>query len=251
VLNHAKTLGNVCVVIRERNGDYLPQNQAEVDLTGKKVSMLLELPDSAENLYAGFKSKLRSQIKKAEKNGLTFHSGRDTNHVDQFYRVFSQNMRHLGSPTHSYKWFDQLRINYKDDLILGIVKYNSEVVGAGILIKMNGKSFIPWASTLTKYNPLAPNMLLYWNLLKYACDTGSELFDFGRSTFGEGTYKFKKQWGALPTPLNWTVHQPAGRVTSDSNSTGYIRNMAENVWRHLPLAITNTVGPLTRKYISL
>ena len=28
-------------------------------------------------------------------------------------------------------------------------------------------------------------------------------FDFGRSSEGEGTYKFKKQWGAKPTPLVW------------------------------------------------
>jgi hypothetical protein len=46
-------------------------------------------------------------------------------------------------------------------------------------------------------------MLLYWTKLEYACDNGNKTFDFGRSTPGEGTYRFKPQWGAKPQPLHW------------------------------------------------
>ncbi len=56
-------------------------------LESNKVRMLLDLPDSSEILLANFKSKLRSQVRKAEKNGVTFR-WTGPNGVDSFYSVF-------------------------------------------------------------------------------------------------------------------------------------------------------------------
>ncbi len=47
-------------------------------LQNQKVRMLLNLPKSSEDLMASFKSKLRSQIKKAEKNVLTYTIGNNS-----------------------------------------------------------------------------------------------------------------------------------------------------------------------------
>jgi len=181
----------------------LSDQNIDTNLFDRKVSMLLDLPDSAETLLSGFKSKLRSQIKKAEKNGLVFDYTNDSKSIDDFFYVFSRNMHLLGSPTHSIKWFQALRETYGDDLLVGRVWFENKIVGAGILLFSGNKVSIPWASTLREHNSLAPNMLLYWNLLKVSCEKGCDQFDFGRSTYGEGTYKFKKQWGAEPVLLDW------------------------------------------------
>lgn len=61
------------------NGD------SPVDFDKKKVRMLLELPSSSDELLASFKSKLRSQIKKAEKNGLVYTVGRDVKLLEDFF----------------------------------------------------------------------------------------------------------------------------------------------------------------------
>jgi FemAB-related protein (PEP-CTERM system-associated) len=250
-LELADDLGKISLLLRERHIEYINSDYMPEDLQGKKVSMILKLPESSDILLASFKSKLRSQIKKAVKNGLVFESGRNKQQIDDFYDVFTQNMRKLGSPTHSYKWFEQLRTNYNRDLIIGVVKYNKVVIGAGMVISSNGTSFIPWASTILKYNRLAPNMLLYWNLIKYACDSGSNHFDFGRSTYGEGTYNFKKQWGTTPLPLLWTTYSASGNIEINTSSYSRTKNIAEKAWSHLPLILTKKLGPLTRKYISL
>ncbi len=248
-LDLAKSLGKTKLSIRERD------TSGNIDterLAGQKVSMLLDLPDSSESLFSNFKSKLRSQIRKAEKNGLTFESGREDFHVKQFFNVFSRNMKQLGSPTHSYEWFNQIRNNYALDMIIGLVKKDDIVVGAGILLILNNRVVIPWASTLSAYNRLAPNMLLYWNLLKYACDIGCTQFDFGRSTFDEGTYRFKRQWGAKPVALNWqTYNSSQMMISAGSKSNNKVRAIAEYIWSRLPLGLANSIGPLTRKYISL
>jgi CelD/BcsL family acetyltransferase involved in cellulose biosynthesis len=114
---------------------------------------------------------------------------------------------------------------------------------------------IPWASTLAEYNSLAPNMLLYWTIQSHLCETGARQFDFGRSTFGEGTYKFKKQWGALPVALDWRewdaqgVPERAAPVAKGGGSS--LRPLVESVWQRLPLVVANGLGGRLRRYITL
>ncbi len=229
----------------------LTKKLSEADMVDRKVSMLLDLPESADILLASFKSKLRSQINKAEKNGLTFDFANDKKSIDDFFYVFCRNMHLLGSPTHSIKWFYALRETYQDDLIVGRVWFDGKIVGAGILLFSGSNVSIPWASTLRDYNRLAPNMLLYWNLLRVSCDRGCKQFDFGRSTYGEGTYKFKKQWGAKPAPLDWITLDKQGVIIEASGGKSRARNLVETVWRKLPLPIVNTIGPRLRRHISL
>lgn len=226
--------------------------RSEIDpkYTGK-VSMLLSLPESSDILLASFKSKLRSQISKAQKNGLTFRIGREAEKLDQFYQVFSPNMRDLGSPVHSRKWFESIREQYADDMVIGIVSKDEIPVGAGIMLLLENKAAIPWASTLSEYKHLAPNMLLYWNLLKYATDKHCTVLDFGRSSYGEGTFNFKKQWGAKPVPLDWKSYLVDGNVTEGKRGSQSLRILFQKVWRRLPLRLANTLGPRIRKYISL
>jgi len=221
-------------------------------LAGQKVRMVLPLPDSSEILKNSFKSKLRSQIRKAEKNGLTYQIGSSNELLDSFYKVFTVNMRKLGSPVHSKLLFQELLNNYQDNMLISIVYKDDTVpVGAGIVLRNNKKACIPWASTLPEYNRLAPNMLLYWSLLKEVTDSGCSEFDFGRSTFNEGTYKFKKQWGAMPVLLNWTL--PGTKISSDDSEPGKSksREFFEIFWRKLPLGLTTRIGPMIRKYVSL
>ena len=246
-LNRADQLKMMPLALRQR----LSKQPPDFDMANRKVSMLLDLPESADILFAGFKSKLRSQINKAEKNGLVFDCANDQKSIDDFFYVFCRNMHTLGSPTHSIKWFNALRETYQDDLMVGRVCFEGKIVGAGLILFSGDTVSIPWASTLRDYNHLAPNMLLYWNLLRVSCDRACKQFDFGRSTFGEGTYNFKKQWGARPVSLDWQSLDKQGVVAEACSSKSGIRNMVETLWKRLPLSLVNTVGPILRKHISL
>lgn len=218
--------------------------------TTGKVRMLLDLPPSAAELFAGFKSKLRSQIRKAEKNGVVFRwGGRED--LTALYAVFAQNMRDLGSPVHKKQWLDNVLAMYAQRAKAGLVYFENKPIGMGIIL-MDGQSVsIPWASTLRGYNHLNPNMFLYWNFLQFSADHGFAYFDFGRSTEDEGTYKFKLQWGATPKPLHWYKTMTTLKNNSTESKPSNKRHLAAALWRKLPLALANAVGPFIRKYISL
>ena len=234
---------------REREGLGFDYDRLSEELGGQKVSMLLELEPSSEKQLAAFKPKLRSQIKKAIKNGCETVVGNTPELVEDFYYVFSRNMRLLGSPVHSKALFHAICKAYGDKAVVAVVYFEGEVAAGGIVLCNGQQAAIPWASSLAEYNRLAPNMLLYWELLAHCADAGIRFFDFGRSSFGEGTFRFKKQWGAQPYLLTWKNW--LDQSESLAGPPGKLRSIIENAWRRLPLNVANFLGPFIRKHISL
>ncbi|GLR70926.1 FemAB family XrtA/PEP-CTERM system-associated protein [Agaribacter marinus] len=222
---------------------------------GEKVRMQLSLPDSEDALMAQFKSKLRSQIRKAEKNGLTYKTIQcnesNDGHVSDFYDIIAKNMRALGSPVHAKQWYQAICSKYGKNAYIALVYSEDVAVGAAIVLKAGNKASIPWASTLADYNRLAPNMLLYWAVLSEATKQEIAIFDFGRSTVSEGTYNFKKQWGCQPMRLDWQSFENEEQCVTAHVNKSKSRERIENVWRKLPLQMTNFLGPKIRKHISL
>jgi len=228
----------------------IPKHETHFKIHSHKVRMLLNLPESSEILMKSFKSKLRSQIRKPIKEGLKAKTGQ-IECLDQFYQIFANNMRDLGSPVHSRNLvFNVLKAFPKTSKIITIYK-NKQPMACSLIIAFKNTLENPWASSLRKYSPLSPNMLLYWTMLDYACNNGFNYFDFGRSTPNEGTYKFKKQWGAKSTPLYW--HYLSSNAQKPDNTqpekSGYTRFIA--LWKKIPVPLTKIIGPPIRKHIGL
>lgn len=217
---------------------------------GDKVRMLLGLPGQADELMRSFKAKLRSQINKPKKEGLTAQRG-SVELLDDFYRVFVENMRDLGSPVHSKAFFRAILRNFGSAATVFLVYHRGIAVAGSIAVGFKDELANPWASSLRRFGRLAPNMLLYWSMLEYACENGYRRFDFGRSTIGEGTYRFKEQWGARPEPLYWyrftRMDRNSPALDRESGSIG----RAVAIWKRLPLPVTRILGPRIRRHISL
>ena len=215
-----------------------------------KVRMLLDLPESSEVLMQSFKAKLRSQIKKPLKEGLKFKVG-GVELLDDFYKVFSINMRDLGSPVHSKSLMKNVLEEFPKESRIIMVYKDDQPIACSLIVGFTDTLENPWASALRQYSRLSPNMLLYWTMLEYACDNGLKYFDFGRSSPDEGTYKFKEQWGAVPTPLHWHYialdGQPIGEETSEKSKF----ERAIQYWQKLPVPVTKIIGPMIRKHIGL
>jgi hypothetical protein len=85
-------------------------------------------------------------------------------------------------------------------------------------------------------------MLLYWNLLQRAVERGQTVFDFGRTSPGSNTCRFKEQWGALPHPAEWQYYRRSGQV-GDARPDNPRYQRLIRIWRRLPLWLTRLIGP--------
>jgi len=239
------------IACTKKQGAVASMSTAAPEPMTHKVRMLLDLPESSVKLFESFKSKLRSQIRKPQKEGLVALIGAEEL-LDEYYQVFSVNMRDLGSPVHSKRLFANILKEFGGRVRLGIVRYRGAAAAAGLIFCFKETVEIIWASSLKSFNHLSPNMLLYWSLLEYVTDAGYKHFDFGRSTPNEGTYKFKEQWGAKPQTLYWYEDNlgKSYKMRHEGKSFRY-RQKGEAMWQAMPLFLANALGPLLRKGISL
>lgn len=210
-----------------------------------KAGLQRDLPADSRQLLDSFKSKLRSQIKKALKNGLTHEVG-GAELLPSFYDVFSRNMRDLGSPVHAYRWFGEVLGTFGEDARIVVVRRRSEAVAASLVICFQNRLHNPWASSLRAHRRLGSNMLLYWAMLSYACDAGLTVFDFGRSSPGAGTFAFKRQWEARPHPLQWHYLTLKGAAVDPQAERLSFRS-----WTLLPVGLSRLLGPRIRRRIGL
>ena len=92
-------------------------------------------------------------------------------------------------------------------------------------------------------------MLLYWTCLEWACTNGFAVFDFGRSTVGESTFRFKEQWGAQPHQLYWYYWLRNGGPIPQVNPSNPKYRAAIALWQRMPIGLTRVIGPRIVKYI--
>lgn len=207
-----------------------------------KVAMILELPDKEETLWKALGSKLRSQIKRPRRENPQVTLG-GPELLDDFYRVFAINMRDLGTPVYSKDFFRWILQAFPTAGRIIIVYLHGKPVGGAFLLGFRDVLEIPWASTLKEVNRLSVNMLLYWEVLRFAINTGYKRFDFGRCTRGSGTYRFKSQWGANEKQLYWHYWLRDGSKLPGLNPDNPKFRLAISVWQRLPLFVANLLGP--------
>jgi serine/alanine adding enzyme len=207
-----------------------------------KVSMVLTLPDSEAGLSKALGSKLRSQIRRADREQLELIWG-GAECIGDFYQVFAPAMHELGTPVYSRRFFEVAHAALQDLADVLIVRMRGRVHAAAILVRHGRSIEVPWAVASPEAKRLSVNMRMYWELLRRAVDKGAESFDFGRSTVDSGTYRFKAQWGAKPKQLHWHYWLPGGAPLPKLNPSNPKYARAAALWRRMPLWCANLLGP--------
>ncbi len=249
---HAALLDQAISLARKTGARHLEIREVEsppVDwpMRRDKAALLLDLPPSVEELNRALGAKLRSQVKRAQREQPAARTG-GLELVPDFYRVFAEVMRDLGTPVYPRAFFETLFEQCGDQCRVLILELGGSPVAGALLVSHRGTLEIPWAATLSAVKSKSINMALYWEVLRHAIESGHARFDFGRSTVDSGPYRFKLQWGARPVPLHWATwtsspeKAPAAGVDPDAGSRS--RRLLTGTWSRLPLVVANRLGPL-------
>jgi FemAB-related protein (PEP-CTERM system-associated) len=213
-----------------------------VTRAGRKVHMRLNLPATPGQLWDQLSAKVRNQVRKGTKSELSATWG-GSERLDEFYDVFSRNMRDLGTPVYGRRLFREITRQFPDRTEFCIVRAGTAPIAAALLLHGWGITEVPSASSLRQYNHTSANMLLYWKLLERAIERGQSVFDFGRSSPESNTYRFKKQWGATPFPAEWQHYVRQGSA-SDMRPDNPRYERLIRIWQRLPVPITRWIGPM-------
>lgn len=207
----------------------------------RKITLVLDLPPAPDELLKRFDPKLRSQIRRPQKEGVTVAFGREQ--VDPFFGVFAHHMRDLGTPTLPLSFFRAIADEFPDDALFACAYLDGAPVAGACGFRFGDEFEMTWASSLRAHNRIAPNMLLYWACMEHAIGQRVTRFNFGRCTPGSGTHRFKAQWGGREERLWWYADaSKPGTVTPAPTSRSF--RWGPPIWRRLPASIATAVGPL-------
>lgn len=216
----------------------------------ENFTFFMDLRKGGENVWKEtVKSKTRNQVRKAEKSGFQTKIGGEEL-LDDFYSVISEAWRDLGTPTHSKNFYRNIlrelngEPSFNSKLI--VLYLNGKPASGACLIFNDEVIHHPYAATLKQHNKLSLNNGLYWKIIEFAANSGISFFDLGRSRTSQGTFDFKKSWGAQEIQLYY-YYLNTDKVENMEDST--VAKTLIAVWKKLPLFLTNFVGPFVIKKI--
>lgn len=204
------------------------------------VTHELPLSPDPERIWTAFRDKTRNQVRKAEKSGLSVECNNAG--LPEFSRVYARNMRDMGTPFLGSVFLEKVLQHFAGRAELFLVRLKARAIAGGILLRFRDRAYLPFASSLKRFNSHCPNNLLYWEAIRRACLHGAQRFDFGRSTVDSGPYHFKKQWGAGPVQLYYCYY-PGDRGTETFNPHDRKYRLCVRLWRLMPVRAANAIGP--------
>jgi len=208
-------------------------------------TFILDLNKGVEHIWNNLNKKVRNMIRKGKKNNLKFEIHDDKEAIRDFYEIYCENMKRLGTPVHSLKFFVNIYRNFKDNVLIAKIMLNNEIISSLYLLRFKSTIISGWGASLKDFLKYAPNDFIYWNSIKWACENGFKWFDFGRSLINSGNYKFKKRWGTLEIPLFYCYYPPTETILPPQSKY----EMFAKMWSKLPLRMVKKFGPTIRKYI--
>ena len=90
---------------------------------------------------------------------------------------------------------------------------------------------------------------MYWQLMKYGCEKGYNVFDFGRSKINTGAFNFKRHLGFEPQPLSYQYFLNGIKEIPNVSPANPRYRKGIEIWQKLPFRATKLIGPRIIKYI--
>lgn len=196
-------------------------------------------PDHDEN-WKAISGKRRNKIRKGMAAGLQVrHDGS----IAEFYPVYAESVRNLGTPVLSRNYYARLKQAFGDSWEITMVTHAGQAVATVMSFYFRDHVHSYYAGSVMGGRDFAVNDFMYWALMQRAAERGARVFDFGRSKHGTGSYDFKEQWGFEAKPLPYAYHLVRATGVPNISPTNRKYSLFIKAWKRLPLPVSQMVGP--------
>lgn len=205
----------------------------------------LAADDEAELL--AIPRKQRAEVRRAQGFDLTVRAGGGEQDRADHYAVYAESVRNLGTPVFPRSLFDAVLDQFGDDADILTVSHDGRPLASVLSLYHKGVVMPYWGGGTRDARAWRANDMMYYALMRHARARGCTVFDFGRSKFGTGAFAFKKNWGFEPRPLAYAIRAADGQEPRQINPLNPRYRLQVALWRKLPLALANRIGPWIAK----
>jgi CelD/BcsL family acetyltransferase involved in cellulose biosynthesis len=183
---------------------------AEIDSARRAAALAAD----ADQVAASFRPSVRRNIRAAQKGPAVVRvASSELDLTERFYGLHVDVRRRLGLPVQPRRFF---RLLWSRMIQTGLgrvllVDVGAETVAGAVFLTWNRSVVYKYGASQPRYWPLRPNNLLFWEAIQWACKSGYERLDFGRTDLTSTSLRrFKLGWATQELPLEYTFLGAAG-----------------------------------------
>jgi FemAB-related protein (PEP-CTERM system-associated) len=250
-LAHAALTRAACELARELGVDHLEMRNRrrqhpdwpvkDLYVTFRKVIDR----DSEKNMLA-IPRKQRAMVRKGFKEGLRAEVDE---RVDRHYDLYAESLRNLGTPVFAKRYLEILKDVFGEACDIVTILNGDRAIASVLNFYFRDEVLPYYGGGTQEARAVAGNDFMYWQVMERAREKGCRIFDYGRSKRGTGAFDFKTYWGFEPEPLHYEYYLVRRKEMPNLSPTNPKFGQAIELWRKLPLKLTQVLGPPVAKYL--
>jgi FemAB-related protein (PEP-CTERM system-associated) len=185
--------------------------------------------------------KTRYMVRKSLKN--KFSTRRQATDFLAFEKLYSENLKRLGTPSFPPKHFERLIANFGPGVDIREVLLEGTVAAAVMTFYFRDQVLPYYGAADPRFNALAPSNYMYFDQMRWAAQNGYQIFDFGRSKKESGSFDFKAHWGMQMRDLPYEILLVNRKELPHYSPNNPRFRAAIKLWQRLPLPVTRVLGP--------
>jgi CelD/BcsL family acetyltransferase involved in cellulose biosynthesis len=188
----------------------------------------LDLRPSLTDLFQSFhKDCVQRKIKRAERAGIEYESGRSDLLLAKFYDLLLLTRRRHGLPPQPVAWFRNLIACLADKVTIHVASKDGRPIASILTLCHKHALVYKYGCSDLKFNYLGGTQLLFWNAIQAAKKDQLSEFDLGRSDRDNpGLVAFKDRWGAARSTLTyWRFPSQGFQMVSTAARTPLVKNL--------------------------
>lgn len=227
------------------NADYLELRNKRASTRGwpgktNVVTFSRELDADPEKNLLAIPRKQRAMVRKGIKAGLV---AEQEDKVDRLYDALLSCKRNLGTPFFGRRYLQAIKAEFADKAEILTVLKDRQTICSVMSFRFRDEILPYYGGGGVAARQYYGNDFMYWAVMEKACLEGVRVFDYGRSTVGTGSYRFKKHWGFEPEPLAYEFYLRRQQEVPHLNPANAKYRLLIDTWKRLPLGVAGMLGP--------
>ena len=207
----------------------------------------LDLTASIGQIFRNLhRDSIQRRIKRAQRGGVTYISGRSEELIDDFYGLLLITRRRHHLLPQPRSWFKNLVECMGDKAQIRLARKDDKPIAAILTLKHNTCVTYKYGCSDQRYHYLGAMPLLCWKLIEESKAVGVDKIDFGRSDPDQkGLVTFKDKFGTRKSELNYYRYSKGNKQIPLVQSGHAIRQF----FSMLPDSVSSIAGRLAYRHM--
>jgi len=256
--NEPEVLARLSTSLNTLSGEHgNPNIEVRWDLSGTPseqdcmdyVLHVLSLDQDVEKVKSRIHHSHLRNVKAAQAHEIQIRRGVSERDLEAFYRLHLETRHRQGVPIQPRRYFKLLHemILQPGLGFISLAYHGSECLAGAVFLHWNRTLTYKYGASTEAGLSLRPNHLIFWDAIRWGCEQGYSVLDFGRTDLeNSGLRIFKSRWGAREIPLRYfNTPQP-----DPANGERAFMSAAQAVISRSPLWLCKLAGEIYYRFFA-